>query len=522
MGTRFSSRAQRRNAWAARWASLLFIGASLSGGACGVTVITHGFNGNVTDWVLPMANKIPAYRSFFGSNCVIYQISITQGTQGYTLTPSVVSGGSPLSSDSGEIVVALDWSTLSGFGPSTSTMAAQAATALLSTNLFAGLGGHTLVEQPLHLVGHSRGASLMAELARILGAQGLWVDQLTSLDPYPLSLDSDPGMKLYANILYVDNYWQNTDFPSGQSLTGAYNRYLSNLSGGYPAGSAHSDVHLWYHGTVDWNTPTGDNLATITSAERSAWWTATEAAGTNTGFLYSLIGGGNRLSSLEPAGSGNGRVSDGFNRQWDLGAGAGTNRSALPTNNGAWPNLIRLNLASTNVAAGDPVSLSFYYQFGAGTGTTATAHFFLGASPNPYRTNGVELAALTLAGTGTTNVGFRSASFVTDPTTVLPGTYFVWAQLADGAHTRYLGAPQRLVVTPSRQVPVLAAGQAQAGGFTFTVTGYPSQSVVVEASSDLRGWLPLQTNALTSSPVTVTDPGAAVLPLRFYRARLTH
>src|ERR1035438_6344627 len=70
-----------------------------------------------------------------------------------------------------------------------------------------------------------------------------------------------------------------------------------------------------------------DNLAMITSTERATWWTAIEAAGTNAGFLYSLIGGGNRLSSLEPAGAGNGRISDGVNKIWDFGAGLAINRT---------------------------------------------------------------------------------------------------------------------------------------------------------------------------------------------------
>ena len=71
-------------------------------------------------------------------------------------------------------------------------------------------------------------------MSRLLGAQGLWVDQLTTLDPYPVSGFGDPAMKLYSNVLYWDNYWQNQNVfldPQGQALTGAYNRKLTNLSG---------------------------------------------------------------------------------------------------------------------------------------------------------------------------------------------------------------------------------------------------------------------------------------------------
>lgn len=211
----------------------------------GVTVITHGLDGNVTDWVIPMGDKIPLYRGFPGSNSASYQISITASGSAYAVSQTLLSGVSPLASDSGEVIIALDWSTLSGlFGPSTSVIATNLALALLSTNLIPDLAGHPLAEMPLHLAGHSRGASVMAEAARILGAQGLWVDHLTTLDPYPLSLNGDPAMVNYANVLFADNYWQNIDFPSGQALAGAYNRHLTNLAGGYPAGSSHSDTHL--------------------------------------------------------------------------------------------------------------------------------------------------------------------------------------------------------------------------------------------------------------------------------------
>jgi hypothetical protein len=528
MATRSRLRARRLNGWAALVLGLFLLGGGVSSRAAGVTVITHGFNGNVTDWVIPMANKIPQYGSFPGSSNTIYKISVTQSGQNYVLTPTLISGSNPLSSDSGEIIIALDWSSLSGlFQASTTTIATQTATALLSTNLIAALGGHPLAELPLHLVGHSRGASVMAELARILGAQGVWVDQLTTLDPYPLSLNGDPAMQLYANVLFADNDWQNTDSTHGQALTGAYNRFLANLSGGYAntntsAAPYHSNVHLWYHGTVDLATPTTDTQANLTSAERAAWWTAIEAAGTNAGFLYSLIGGGNRLSSLEPAGAGNGRISDGFNKQWDLGAGQSANRVALPADNATWPNLIRLNLATTNpLPAGQPVSLSFYYQFGASTAATATAHFCLGSSPNPYLANTVELAPLALAGTGTTNVGYRSLSLATDPSLILPGTYFVWARLTDGVHSRYLGAPQKLVVTPSLAPPVLAVTPAQtAGAVALTISGDPHQTVVVEASTNLAQWTPVLTNTMTAAPLTWVDPASASLPQRFYRAHL--
>jgi hypothetical protein len=502
------------------WAALLFLCAAPLAPGAGVTVITHGYNGNVTDWVIPMGDRIPQYQSFPGSNSASYQITITRSGSTYSNAQTFLDGVSPLASDSGEIVIALDWSSLSGlFQASTVQIATQAALALLSTNLIPELGGRPLAELPLHLVGHSRGASLVAELARILGAQGIWVDHVTTLDPYPLGVNRDPDMAIYANVLFADNYWQDLGAPSGQSLAGAYNRHLTNLDGGYS--SSHSDVHLWYHATIDLNTPTGDNLATLTSAERTNWWTAIEAAGTNAGFLYSLIGGGDRLSSLEPAGAGNGRISDGFNKVWDLGAGLAANRTALPVNNGSWPNLIRLNLVGTNrFAIGAPIPLAFYHQYATVTSAVATVRFSLDSDLNPYNGNELHIAQTALSGTGTNKVFFNTLSLTLDPATTLPGTYNLFARISDSTHARYLYAPQELVLEPSRLPPVLGADVVASGQFRLTVLGSPGQTVVIEASTDLVQWLALVTNTLVGTTLDFTDPDSVNYPRRFYRAML--
>ena len=113
----------------------------------------------------------------------------------------------------------------------------------------------------------------MTEMARLLGAQGIWVDQLTTLDPDPVALYGDPPITNYANVLFADNYWQDLGngltVPNGQPVSGAYNRQLTNLDGGYA--SSHSNVHLWYHGTIELETPASDTQATITAAQRATW-----------------------------------------------------------------------------------------------------------------------------------------------------------------------------------------------------------------------------------------------------------
>jgi hypothetical protein len=105
-----------------------------------------------------MAGKVGGYPGFPGDTSSCYQISITRNGSGqYVAAATLIGGTAPLTTDSGEIVVKLDWSTLSSNGTSTTTVAQTAVRALLATNLIAEMGGRPLAELPLHLVGHSRG-----------------------------------------------------------------------------------------------------------------------------------------------------------------------------------------------------------------------------------------------------------------------------------------------------------------------------------------------------------------------------
>src|SRR5581483_5357516 len=165
---------------------------------------------------------------------------------GYNLGAERIGGAPPSITDSGEIIIALDWGPLAdGNSYNTYQVASAVVPALLSTNFIPELNGHALVEMPLHLVGHSRGGSLMCEISRQLGTNGLWIDQLTTLDPHPLNndgftLDSflysavDAPAHTYENVLFHDNYWQDLAlFVYGEPVSGAYVRQLSDLDGGY-------------------------------------------------------------------------------------------------------------------------------------------------------------------------------------------------------------------------------------------------------------------------------------------------
>ena len=506
--------------WCVAALGLFGSGPSIRG--AGVTVITHGFNSDITSWIIPMAGKITLYPSFPGTNSTCYELSITKSGSTYTNALTLIAGVPPLTSDSGEIIIKLDWSTIdTTLGVSTVDIANAAAAALLSTNLIPALGGRAPVELPLHLIGHSRGGSVMTEMARIFGAQGIWVDQVTTLDPDPVALYGDPAIKNYANVLFADNYWQNLGngltVPNGQFVPGAYNRQLTNLDGGYS--SSHSDTHLWYHGTIQLETPASDSQTNITAAQRQTWWTAAEEAGTNAGFYYSLIGGGDRFSAAQPAGAD--RIRDGYNQVWDLGAGNVTNRSILPADNGAWPNILRLNATGPGRFSVDsPVPVAFYHQSGSNTTAAATVRFFLDPDSNPYDTNEISLGQFSLSGTGTSNVFLNTTNLALNPAVTPPGNYFLYARISDGTHTRYLYAPELLTLDPSRQAPVLLAPGVQNNRFGFTISGFPGQIVIVEASTNFVRWDPLATNTLAGTTFQYLDEPGAGLTHRFYRAVL--
>jgi uncharacterized delta-60 repeat protein len=99
------------------------------------------------------------------------------------------------------------------------------------------------------------------------------------------------------------------------------------------------------------------------------------------------------------------------------------------------------------------------------------------------------------------------------------GAYSVVVSNGFGSVT---SAVATLVVGPTP--PVILTGDGAFGvisnQFGFNVSGVSSQVVVVERSSNLLQWLPLQTNTLGSSPVYFSDPAWSQTPHRFYRARL--
>jgi len=508
--------------------------------AAGVTLITHGYESDTSfpTWVSAMADQIPGYfhRRFPGAdtNLTRYRLTVTHSGSSYLFTSTRTNGSAPFAGSTGEIIIELDWTSLSGdlfdSYASTSNLAPAVAQVLMLTNAIAELNGHALTEFPIHLIGHSRGGSLISHISYVLGTNGIWVDHVTTLDPYPFNNDgnSDPVLykdasakNTFANVLFADNYWQDlgggllAGDPDGEPVSGAYVRQLTDLTGGY--GSDHSNVHLWYHGTIDFDAVASDGSASIGSTERQTWWVPYEEEGVVAGFYYSLIGGANRLSTDRPLGlATDPAIVDGYNQNWDLGAGTKANRTVLPSNSGTWPNIIKFDVIGTNtVVAGNPISTKLYYQYGGASNLTARVYF--DRDFNPYNSNGVQVLSLEPPATGTGSVSFYS-NLGLPTTNIAPGVYAIYATISDGKHTRYLYAPELAQIT-SNLPPALEIAKSADTQFVITVNGISGQMIELQSSFDLHAWLPLATNTLTGSSWNYTN-STTNFSRRFYRAVL--
>jgi len=504
------------------------------GTKAGVTLITHGLNGNTNGWIKGMAEQIPQYAYFPETNHTTYSLYFVPSGSSYVLTFARDGGSEPISPRSGEIILKLDWHQFAdGYSSNTYEIATAVVPALFSTNFIPELGGHALAEFPLHLIGHSRGGSLACEVSRQLGTNGVWVDHLTTLDPHPLNNDGfndflysavDAPAHTYQNVLFHDNYWQDLDFfVYGEPVAGAYVRQLNSLSGGYTGlGGSHSDVHLWYHGTLDWRTPATDSERWISNSERQVWWTPPENQGFLAGFYYSLIGGGDRASTNRPVGVGYPAIRDGFNQWWDLGAGVSGNRTALPTNNGNWPNLISFNRATTNqVVQGETMPVTFYYQWARTNSGSATLEIYLDDDLNPLNTNQTSIGNVALPGTGAAFVGMGGTNLTLFGSNAPIGVHAVLARISAAGRTRYLYAPEWVEIIPPRQPPQLDIAPVDATQVRIGVNGLSGQTVVLQVSADLGTWSALATNTLdTTNRWDYLDALSGEPGTRYYRALL--
>jgi hypothetical protein len=426
----------------------------------GVTIIVHGWNpdGSQPAWMQNMADAIIARSGGAGK---IGTITVS-GSLG-SLTATCSNWNFDLASQtSGEIVVLVNWTAVSNH--LTMKVPAQDVAAVIAPKIYQSQSSQpALSELPVHLIGHSRGGGMVFEIARLLGLQGVEVEQVTALDSHPLTAADpqpitgniiDTPIKLYENILFVDNYYQNIATPKGQYLTGAYNRLWTSLPGGYhnETGytynilgtnynfSDHLNIILAYHGTINLATPVTNGQATMTSTER-AWFNTFENAGENTGFKYSRIIIGNRKSATVPVASGDGIIA-GYHNNALLG-GSGT-RDVLVWTSAVWPNLItasvfrsttELQTGAQTLTANEILPIKYKYRSYANAGPVT---FYVDIDRNPYNNNNQSTI-------GTQNLT-ATGSAITEPASTINWTvsglsagtkYYVYSKISDGTRTRF-------------------------------------------------------------------------------------
>lgn len=405
----------------------------------GVTVVTHGYlsNAEVPVWVEAMAEEIAnrSGREFGLSGFGAARATMVVDVVGESW--SVTTDGfdiDPLSVPSGEMVVTLDWSRLANLtwllGPgqySTADIGAIVAQYLAEPGFFPGLSG-SLLSHPIHLIGHSRGASLVGAIAHSLGQMGAWVDHTTFLDWHPVVGDYAYGLD-YAvpeNVLFGDSYYQREfTTPIGAAVRGTYNRDLSfDLPYGYLL--PHSDVHLWYHTTIDLEGDAFDGAVALAAAQTEARFAPGEMRGANTGFSFSRVAGASRHGLSELAESGR-YPAQGLH--WSLGGHRlGADETPVGWTNSVWPNILHAShAASSPVRAGQTLDLSALV-FDA----DSEARMFLVVDRDRNAENDNDAWLAELDGLGATGASPAGVTRSVDlPDELQPGIYYVALVVAD-------------------------------------------------------------------------------------------
>ena len=404
----------------------------------GLTIVTHGyepFSSSRPSWITAMGNAI-AKRA--GPTTAVYQMTVSPATGSTVKISSFtrLSGPSPTSDSStnGETVLLLDWAPASGVVSqyySTATIAAAVLPDLKQAFPLIGLT-EPLVDGPVQLIGHSRGASLVTALANDLGKSGIWVDQVTTLDSVPVN--NDPVSVLSGNVIFADNYFQNSGdgllVPNGARVAGALNVGPLALDGGYPEfnGGTHNDVHLFYQGTINTAVGAGDGSYAV-----PAYYAANNLNRNTTGFYYSRIAGG--VHPIQGIGIPFG------------GTGA---RVALVRSGVQWPNVGMVVPSSDTINVGQAFSVGYMYQ---DFDSSSNVQWYLDTDNNPFDGNSIALAdPATLKLSTTVADGEQTLTFNGNP-----GTYYLEASITDGTNTRYAYAGSAITVMPPTQRLLLTA-----------------------------------------------------------------
>lgn len=382
---------------------------------CGVTLITHGYQPLSSErpaWVTQMASAVAARA---GDGVSIYNLRIArEGGTARVTSFNLVFGPGPSSPSSrnAETVVMLDWSDASGLlfsSFSTATIAGLVKPYLTSTVPSAGIST-PLASGPIHLIGHSRGGSLVAALANDLGREGIWVDQLTTIDPYPVASVNDFPAVLTDRVRYADNYYETLrgdtaiGVIAGAPVEGALNVNLD------PIGANHTTTHTWYHGTISTQAS-----SVVSESIGSGWYTPVGLGPRGTvGFNRSRLGG----LAVDTGG---------------IGApfgGTGRREPVAGTGGSKWPNIGGVRVTNgTAFQIGQAIRTSFEFE---DADSDASIAIYLDTDRNPSG-GAFKVAESNQAG----EPGVFDLELELNTAGVAAGSYFVLAAISDGTRIRY-------------------------------------------------------------------------------------
>jgi hypothetical protein len=397
----------------------------------GVTILAHGFEGNITGWIPAAAEAINAKLGGRGS---IFRMELENDGRDVEVTSFTrTAGADPRTSERAEYIIMLDWTDVDGALFSTKPVGEAVADYLLSPHD----GLPALASLPIHLVGHSRGASLTTVIAERLGERGIWIDQHTSLDPHPidgeddfLGLDfGDESMKTWSNIIFADNYWrtdgqtQNFDF-DGEPVAGTHEGDLNDTVEEDHVGSAHMAVTTYYHGTIDPNARNNNEGPIL-----SDWYgnSSSKPSRTQTGYIFSRIQG-----SARPA--------DGL----AVPFGGAATRIAVGEEGSQWGSLTALQVTNgSSIAVGQTLKLRFLRQ---DRDSGVTVRFFLDTDQNPFNNNNARTVG---QANYSANDAIVDTRFNGSSAGVNPGKYYVYGQITDDSgHASHAYSRQITLTSP--------------------------------------------------------------------------
>ncbi len=410
----------------------------------GVTLITHGWNGDIDHWINRMSDDLIA-RMGGADAATRYTLTLRENSNGaaYVQNFAVNPGFKHVQETTkGEIILVVDWTTMDTDVNHPLTEIASVITNFMENT---DADGIRLASLPIHTISQSRGTALLDAIAQSFGKAGIWVDQQTNIDPHPISQMGDPAQTTYDNVAFYDNYWRDDGDPNngdtdGQPVAGAYNLNTTWVQDHHD-GWAHIVMPGYYDGSINL-TATDDGEAPI---QAQYWYgdgstPTTFPSRTQTGFLYTqFMGGARPLSGV-----------------WAAQQGTGTRANTTSAVGDQWGNIgdIRVLNDGGTVRAGKTLTYRYIHQ---DRDTFSNVTFFLDTDTNPFNNNNARTLRRTNLQFNTGIVPNRSNGGTTG---IAPGSYYIYARFDDSQGHRRYNYSQSFTVAPDPHAVTHAVTQS--------------------------------------------------------------